>query len=109
MVRDTLVPLLLPRHSSFHATPPPPPSLVHLPLVKFVDFMERKLVKDSKQFLDEKTKNGLQGCLPIQTIHCAQTNCTLTDNDDRFSKKKKKKKEHVHNIAFQEKKQPFSL
>ena len=36
------------------ATPPPPPSLFHLPLEKFFDFMERKLVKDSKQFLDEK-------------------------------------------------------
>ena len=43
MVRDTLVPLL-----------PPPPSLFPLPLEKFFDFMERKLVKDSKQFLDEK-------------------------------------------------------
>ena len=58
-----------------------------------------------------KTKNGLQACLPIQTIHCAQNNCTSTDNDDRFSEKKKKKekKEHVHTIAFQEDKQPFSL
>jgi len=77
--------------------------------VKFFDFVERKLAKDSKQFLDEKTKNGLQGCLPIQTIHCAQNNCTSTDNDDRFSKTKKEKKEHVHTIAFQEGKQPFSL
>ena len=98
MVRDTLVPLLLPRHSSA-----PSYSLVHFPLVKFFDFVERKLVKVQSSFWMGKTKNGL--CLPIQTIHCAQNNCTSTDNDDRFSPKK----EHVHTSAFQEDKQPFSL
>lgn len=81
MVRDTLVPLLLPllASSTFLQR-------------SFSTLWSENWLRIQSSFWMRKTKNGLQGCLPIQTIHCSQTNCTLTDNDNRFSKKKKKEK-----------------
>ena len=103
MVRDMLVPLLLPR--PFPTTLPPSSTCFSGAIILLGIHSRCQIEKKKKQ---NKTI-GFHGCLQIQTIYWAQNKCESTDNDDHFSKKKRRKKNYFHTIPFQENKQPFSL